>query len=154
MSTRDYFERIVSRVFNKDNTRKLVYINTKIFEHSRDTELGRINLERMRGGKSALDSTNREINLHHIGRKHTSNLVTISEASHRKYYNQLHNLSRSKSEKVNRSKFSREKSRIWRDIYGYLEGKIHDKVGNKPIKDSNKSDKCDIKLKKKLDFFA
>jgi len=97
---------------NVASLNRTVWLNPHTFEHTAD------NLTKMAQGKAPLGVDNKPVTLHHIGRKHSAPLVTLTDSFHRKANPQIHNLA--SREPVQRKKFKREKQKIWQGVHEWL----------------------------------
>lgn len=69
-------------------------------------------------GKAPLGVDNKPVTLHHIGRKHSGSLATLTDSFHKKASPQIHNLE--SGEPVKRKKFKREKQHVWLAVGQWL----------------------------------
>lgn len=104
-----YFQPI--NVASLDRT---VWLNPYTFEHTAD------NLAKMAQGKAPLGVDGKSVNLHHIGRRHSSSLATLTDTFHRQHSNKIHNLDPPVGQKVNRGKFKSEKRKVWQGVHEWL----------------------------------
>ena len=92
---------------------RTVWLNPSTFQHTVD------NLNRLKIGKAPLGVDNKPVTLHHVGRKHSGALVTLTDSFHRKASPQIHNLD--SREPVIRKKFKREKRKVWQAVGQWLD---------------------------------
>jgi hypothetical protein len=100
---------------NVQSLNRIVWLNPSTFEHTAD------NLVKMKNGKSPIGIDGKNVNLHHIGRKHSSNLATLTDTFHRKASPQIHNIDPPINDKVNRKKFRKEKRKVWQAVGQWLD---------------------------------
>jgi len=93
---------------------RTVWFNPHTFEHTVE------NLAKMAKGKAPIGVDNKPVTLHHIGRKHSAPLVTLTDSFHRKANPQIHNLD--SPEPVQRKKFKRERQKVWQAVGQWLNG--------------------------------
>jgi len=98
--------------------KKTVHVNPACFEHTPE------NLARMANGKSPIGIDDKNVTLHHIGRKASSPLATLTDTFHRKNNRAIHSLEPACC-KVNRKKFSRERKNIWLAVGWFIENAIN-----------------------------
>lgn len=97
----------------EDLNRK-VYFNPSTFEPTVE------NLRRMANGTAPIGVDGVPVTLHHIGQRHTSNLVTVTDTVHVRYRDVLHGELPAKKHQVNRNRFKGEKRIIWQAIFDWL----------------------------------
>lgn len=95
-----------------DALNRTVWLNPRVFQHTED------NLERLKRGKAPVGVDNKPVTLHHIGRKHSGSLATLTDSFHRKHTKKIHNLE--SVEPVSRKKFKREKQHVWLAVGQWL----------------------------------
>ena len=93
---------------------RVVHFNPKTFRHDSD------NLQKIAQVKSPVGIDGKNVTLHHIGRRHNSNLATLTDTFHRQHSDKIHNIAPRVGEEVNRKKFDKEKKDIWKAISNYL----------------------------------
>lgn len=99
--------------------KKTVHVNPACFEHTPE------NLERMANGKSPIGTDGKNVTLHHIGRKATSPLATLTDTFHREHSDKIHNIDPPNGQEVDRKAFNSEKRKAWKGI-GWFIGNSED----------------------------
>ena len=95
-------------------------LNRKVYFNPKTFDLNLQNIKRLANGLAPVGVDDRYVTLHHIGQRHTSNLVTVTDTVHVRYRDVLHGEPPAKDEQVNRNRFKREKRIIWQAIFDWL----------------------------------
>lgn len=95
--------------------KKTVYVNPACFEQTPG------NLARMINGKSPIGTDGLNVTLHHIGRKASSPLATLTDTFHRVHSNKIHNIDPPNGQEVDRKAFNSEKRKVWKGIAWLIE---------------------------------
>jgi len=90
--------------------KKTVHVNPACFEHTEE------NLARMAKGKAPIGTDGLHVNLHHIGRKASSPLATVTDTFHREHSDVIHNLDPPNGQEVDRKAFNKERKKAWKGI--------------------------------------
>ena len=99
--------------------KKTVHVNPECFEHTAE------NLERMAKGKAPIGTDGKNVTLHHIGRKASSPLATVTDTFHREHSDKIHNLEPNPEDKVDRKAFNSERKKAWKAV-GWVVGNSED----------------------------
>ena len=99
--------------------KKTVHVNPACFEHTAE------NLERMANGKAPIGTDGLHVNLHHVGRKASSPLATVTDTFHREHSDKIHNLEPNPEDKVDRKAFNSERKKAWKAV-GWFVGNSED----------------------------
>lgn len=90
--------------------KKTVHVNPTCFEHTPE------NLQRMAKGKAPIGTDGLHVNLHHIGRKATSPLATVTDTFHRVHSDAIHSIDPPNGQEVDRKAFKSERRKAWKGI--------------------------------------
>lgn len=99
---------------NVESLNRTVWLNPYTFEHTAD------NLAKMAQGKAPMAIDGKTLTLHHIGRRHSGSLATLTDTFHRQHSNKIHNIDPPVNDKVNRKKFRKEKQHVWLAVGQWL----------------------------------
>lgn len=85
----------------------------KLFDPSQIDARGRTKLQRMKQGLAPVGYDGKSVNLHHIDQTNASDILEISATQHHADYSKLHTNTGQSASLINRSDFSKWRSRYW-----------------------------------------
>ena len=92
---------------------KNVQQNDKLFDPSQIDARGRTKLQRMKQGLAPVGYDGKSVNLHHIDQTNASDILEISATQYHADYSKLHTNTGQSASLINRSDFSKWRSRYW-----------------------------------------
>ena len=92
---------------------KNVQQNDKLFDPSQIDARGRTKLQRRKQGLAPVGYDGKSVNLHHIDQTNASDILEISATQYHADYSKLHTNTGQSASLINRSDFSKWRSRYW-----------------------------------------